>query len=435
MSGQGQAGRPDGTGADGTGANGTGADGTGANETGPDETGPDDDERRLVEARVDRLLAEHPPGATDERVFWGAQFDLGLAWVGFPTDHGGLGVARGLQTLVTDRLVEAGAPVDNRRINAIGIGMGAPTLVEHGTEEQLERWLRPMFTMEELWCQLFSEPGAGSDLAGLATRATREDGRWMVHGEKVWTTLADRARWGLLLARTDPDVPKHDGLTYFVLDLHVDGVQVRPLRQITGEAEFNSVHLAGAGIPDRHRVGDVGGGWGVAMTTLNNERVAIGGSRRSRGGGAIALALDAWRHHDRDDAARRDELTRLWIEAEVLRLTSERAAEMRGRGTPGPEGSTAKLAWAELNKEITAFAVDLLGAEGMRYPDGYDSGRSDGSSLYADDPRTRFLRARANSIEGGTSEIMRNILGERVLGLPGEPRVDKDVPWRDVPRG
>ncbi len=399
-----------------------------------DDDGAADPQRRRVEERVGRLLADHPPGTTGDREFWGAQFDLGLGWVHFPEGHGGLGVRPGLQRVVDERLREAGASTENRRRNGIGMGMGAPTIVEHGTDEQCGRWLRPMFTCEEIWCQLFSEPAAGSDLAGLEATAVREGDEWVVNGEKVWTTAAHHASWGLLVARTDPEVPKHRGLTYFVLDMDADGVDVRPLHQITGEAEFNSVHLEDVHVPDADRLGEVGQGWSVAMTTLMNERVAIGSSAAPRGSGAIALALDAWEQAGGDDPAARDELARLWIEAETMRLTNERAGQMREQGTPGPEGSTAKLQWAELNKEITSFALDVLGAEGMRYPDGYELGRPDGSTLYAEDIHKRFLRARANSIEGGTSEIMRNILGERVLGLPGEPRVDKDRPWNEVPR-
>jgi alkylation response protein AidB-like acyl-CoA dehydrogenase len=392
-----------------------------------------DNERELVEERLEALLKDHPPKETGEQEFWGAQFDAGLAWVNFPEGKGGLGVSPRHQTLVNQRVMAEGGSVRNRAINVIGIGMGAATLITHGTEEQQEL-LRPMFQAEEIWCQLFSEPGAGSDLAGLATSAVQEGDTWIVNGQKVWTTLAHLAKWGLLVARTDPDVPKHAGLTYFLVDMESDGVEVRPLYQITGEAEFNEVYFDDARIPDTMRVGEVGQGWSVSMTTLMNERVAIGGQVSPRESGTIEEAVKAWRDHDHDDPALRDELTRLWIEAEALRLTSIRAGEARRQGTPGPEGSTTKLHWADLNKKISSFTMDLMEAEGMTYPGGYEFTRPSMSAMRSGNPHKTFLRSRANSIEGGTSEIMKNILGERVLGLPGEPRVDKNIPWREVPR-
>jgi alkylation response protein AidB-like acyl-CoA dehydrogenase len=392
------------------------------------------DERRLVDERVEALFTAHPPADTDEREFWGAQYDHGLAWVQFPEGLGGLGVSPRWQAEVNRRIEEAGGSTRNRYLNVLGIGMGAGTLLAHGTEEHQRRFLRPMFTTEELWCQLFSEPGAGSDLAALSTTALREGDTWIVNGQKVWNTLAHLAKWGLLVTRTDPDVPKHAGLTYFVVDMEADGVDVRPLYQITGEAEFNEVYFDDVHIPDSMRLGEVGEGWKVSMTTLMNERVAIGGQVSPRGSGTIAHAVDAWHRIGSDDPVAKDRLTALWIEAEAMRLTAIRAGEAAKTGTPGPEGSTAKLHWADLNKTITSFAVDLLGAEGMTYPAGYGFSRPELTATRTEDPHKAFLRARANSIEGGTSEIMKNILGERVLGLPGEPRVDKNVPWRDVPR-
>ena len=392
------------------------------------------DERALVEERLAELLASHPPADTPEQEFWGAQFDLGLAWVQHPEGLGGLEVGPRWQALVDQTIVDAGGSTRNRYLNVIGIGMGAATLLAHGTEQHQRRFLRPMFTTEEVWCQLFSEPGAGSDLAALATSAVKDGDTWIVNGQKVWTTLAHIARFGLLVARTDPDVPKHAGLTYFVLDMEAEGVDVRPLYQITGEAEFNEVYLTDARIPDDLRLGEVGQGWTVAMTTLMNERVAIGSTVQPRGSGMIGQAVSVWRDRGHDDPVLRDELVRLWVEAEAMRLTTIRAGEARTRGTPGPDGSTSKLHWAELNKAISAFTMDLLGADGMTYPAGYRFVRPDETAIRSEDPHRSYLRARANSIEGGTSEIMKNILGERVLGLPGEPRVDKNLPWRDVPR-
>jgi alkylation response protein AidB-like acyl-CoA dehydrogenase len=389
------------------------------------------DEDRVT-ALVDRLLAEHPPATTPPREFLGAQFDLGLAWVHFPEGDGGLGVSPGLQRIVGERVAAAGGPHPFLR-NPIGYGMGAPTVVVHGSEEQKRRYLRPLFTGEEIWCQLFSEPGAGSDVASLSTRAVRDGDEWVVTGQKVWTTLAHLAKWGMLVARTDPEQPKHRGLTYFVVDMEAPGVEVKPLRQITGEAEFNEVFFTDVRIPDSERLGDVGDGWRVSITTLMNERVSIGGSVAPRGSGPIAEAVRIWKERGGGDAARRDELMRLWVESEVTRLTNLRAAQNRRMGTPGPEGSTAKLAFAELNKRIYELCIDLLGAEGMLYGS-YDMVRPEEVGLSGRDIHKMFLRSRANSIEGGTSEIMRNILGERVLGLPGDVRVDKELPWSKVPR-
>ncbi len=393
---------------------------------------PPEGAKSLVKERLDELLADYDSSA-DPKELWGRQYDLGLAWVHFEEGFGGLGVSPKHQRLVQQRLEAAGAPTWNRDINLLGIGMGAGVLSTHGTTEQKNRWLRPMFTTEEIWCQLFSEPDAGSDLANLSTRAVRDGDEWVVNGQKVWTTLAHMARWGMLPARTDPDAVKHQGLTYFIVDMESEGVDVRPLHQITGEAEFNEVFFNDVRIPDTHRIDDVGAGWRVAMTTLMNERVAIGSRPMPRGGGSMSEAVEVWREYGHSDPGLRDELTRLWAQWEAMRLTVERAGQMRKAGTPGPEGSTGKLAWADLNKEITAFAVDLMGWDGTLYPGGYELHRpqiTDEKTLQRD-----FLRARANSIEGGTSEIMRNILGERVLGLPGEPRVDKDLPWKEVPRG
>ena len=276
----------------------------------------------FVEKRVEALLGDHDPAATDPTTFLRARFDAGLAWVWFPEGQGGLGLDPDLQAVVEADLARAGAPAPDVDRNIIGHGMAAPTIATHGSGDQRDRYLRRIFTNEDIWCQLFSEPGAGSDLAALATRAARDGDEWVVTGQKVWTTLGHVARYGLLVARTDAAAPKHKGLTYFVLDMHA----------------------------------------------------------------------------------------------------------------PGPEGSVGKLAFAELNQRIYELCVDLMGMDGTLYESNYEMRRPDRAALTDGDPRFLFLRARANSIEGGTSEIMRNILCERVLGLPGEPRVDKDRPWAEVPR-
>ncbi|MFP3902109.1 MAG: acyl-CoA dehydrogenase family protein [Acidimicrobiia bacterium] len=396
-----------------------------------DRVTPADDEARVL-ALCDELLAACPPGSTDPVTFLGRQFDLGLAWVHFPEGHGGLGLAPGLQRVADERLREAGAPVAARR-NPIGHGMGAPTVVTHGSEAQKSRYLRPLFTNEEIWCQLFSEPGAGSDVASLSTRAVRDGDEWVLNGQKVWTTLAHVARFGMIVARTDPEAPKHRGLTYFVVDMHAPGVEVRPLFQMTGEAEFNEVYFTDVRIPDSERLGEVGDGWRVSLTTLMNERVAIGGQIPPRGSGFIGELMAVHARTGPHDRARTDRVMALWIRAEVLRLTNLRARQLRAQGTPGPEGSIGKLAMAELHKDLSECAVDLLGAEGMLYPGGYPMRRPESTALWQNAQQS-FLRTRANSIEGGTTEIMKNILGERVLGLPGDIRVDKDRPWSEVPR-
>ena len=392
-------------------------------------------DERFVIAATARLLDEQPPGSTDPETFLGAQFDAGLAWVHFPIGYGGLGRSRKLQRTIDARLEAAGAP-DRRARNPIGYGMAAPTIVTLGSEDQRRRYLRPLFTGEEIWSQLFSEPGAGSDVASLATRAERDGDEWVVNGQKVWTTLGHVARYGLLLARTDPDVPKHNGLTYFVVDMKAAGVDVRPLRQMTGDAEFNEVYLTNVRIPDAERLTPAGEGWRGAIVTLMNERVSGGTVRGEVGSGPISEAVALWRSRPADDPGApvfRDRLVRLWIDAEVLRLTGIRAATNSTLGTPGPEGSVGKLAVSELNKAVTDLCVDLLGAEGMLY-DSYEMHQPEETGSNASVPQRAFLRARANSIEAGSSEIMRNILGERVLGLPGDVRVDKALPWSQVAR-
>jgi alkylation response protein AidB-like acyl-CoA dehydrogenase len=333
-------------------------------------------------------------------------------------------VRAALQSVVDQRLVDAGASIENRTRNLIGVGYAAGTLVEFADLEVQDRLLRPTFTAEEVWCQLFSEPGAGSDLAGLSTSAALDGDVWRIRGQKVWTSFAHVARWGLLLARTDPDVQKHRGLTGFVVDMQAPGVDVRPLFEMTGDAEFNEVFLDDVRVPDAHRLGAVGDGWRVAISTLKNERVAAGGPT------LIDHAVRAWRSSDHDPA-RLDRLMQLWSAAEVLRLTTERAAI---GDDPRLNGSLLKLQWAELNKAIMELTLALQGARGMLYDDGYTFRRPAVTEVSSESSPKAFLRCRANSIEGGTSEIMRNVLAERVLGLPDAGREDRDMPWRDVPR-
>src|SRR5579863_3110313 len=391
-----------------------------------------------VDDLVDGLLADFPPASTPAQRFLEEQYDRGLAWVHFPEDSGGLGLTPRDQQRAQSRLHAGGAPAAGVR-NPIGYGMCAPTIATHGTPEQKARYLRPLFSNEEIWCQLFSEPGAGSDVAGLSSRAERDGDEWILNGQKVWTTLAHISSYGLIIARTNPDVPKHKGMTAFLVDMHAPGVEVRPLFQITGEAEFNEVFFTDVRIPDTMRLGGVGEGWGVSITTLMNERVSIGGTVPARDSGLIGEALSIWRRkwagrRDGHAMALRARLMERWVSNEVGRLSNWRASDLRRIGTPGPEGSTAKLAFAEENQRTSELCVDLLGSEGLLYKTRFPLVRPSESAFNAADPRKAFLRMRANSIEGGTSEVMRNIIGERVLGLAGEPRVDKDVAWKDVPR-
>jgi alkylation response protein AidB-like acyl-CoA dehydrogenase len=386
-----------------------------------------------LKAQVADFLATHDPKGGDPQEFLRARFDAGLAWVHYPAGLGGQGLPRSLQTVVDREFESVGAPSNHPERNGIGLGMAAPTILAHGTAEQKERWLRPLWTGEEIWCQLFSEPGAGSDLAGLATRAVRDGDTWIANGQKVWTSVAHIASRALLVARTNPDVPKHEGLTYFSLDMTQPGVEVRPLRQITGEAEFNEVFITDAAIPDADRIGDVGQGWTVSMATLMNERVSIGGNAMPREGGMIAAVARTWRDKpELRTPGLHDRMLRLWADAEVARIAGSRLRQQLAAGQPGPEGSAAKLVFARLNQEISEFEVELAGADGLRYDD-WTMRRPQGANFFGRNPVFRFLRAKGNSIEGGTSEILRNIVAERVLGLPKEARVDTG-PWKDLPR-
>ncbi len=373
-----------------------------------------------------------------------------------PREYGGLGVGPVEQGIIREELSAHRLPLVSA--NLLGVAMAAPTIVEHGTEEQRQRHVRPILVGDEIWCQLFSEPGSGSDVAGLSTRAERDGDEWVVNGQKVWTTLAHLSKWGMLVARTDPDQPKHRGLTYFALDMSTPGVEVRPLRQLTGDAEFNEVYFTDVRIPDSMRIGEVGRGWDVAITTLMNERVALGG-----GGGAgfdsgavspVDLLMTLARKTGAAiDPVARQRLAQLYIEARVLRYTNQRSqASLQAGKMPGPEGSIGKLLQAEWNQRVQETMIDVLGSYGLArfgpssrqgsmpglpVREGAVSGvghDADSAQFDTTDTIHTFLRSRANTIEGGTSEIMRNILGERILGLPGEPRADKDMPWSKVPR-
>ena len=302
--------------------------------------------------------------------------------------------------------------------NVLGLAMGGPVVIAHGTEEQKKRYLEPILSAEEIWCQGFSEPESGSDLASLKTKAVKDGDEWVVTGQKVWTTLAQFAKWCMLVARTDPDAPKHKGLTYFLMDMEQEGVQVRPLVQITGEGEFNELFIEEARIPEENVVGGVGNGWQVAITTLMNERAGLAFSavvgiqnslrrlaklaRETKlNGGSVA-----------DDAYYRQRIAQLHIEAETMRINAYRGlTKTMQTGTPGPEGSLGKWQWADINQGIAELALEIEGAYAPL-------GRGDEHAIDNGSWQYSFLRSRANSIEGGTTEILKNIIAERVLGLP-----------------
>jgi len=358
-----------------------------------------------------------------------AMGEAGYAAPLWPTEYGGLGGGVWMQNTIREELVRYRLPVISP--NVLGLGLAAPTIIAHGSEEQKRRYLPRILTSEEIWCQLFSEPGSGSDLAGLSTRAVRDGDDWVVNGQKVWTSIAQFAAFGLILARSNPDVPKHDGLTYLVVDMKSPGIEVRSLKQMTGGSEFNEVFFTDVRVPDANRLGAEGEGWAVARTTLMNERVVLGGiavGPESLGGGARHNPWQAFLEAipDRRDPAKREQIARLYIDQEVKEITAFRAALARRRGQePGPEGGVGKVYNAELNQRRTAFAMNAAGPAAIAWLPGDE---------VAERRATAFLRARANTIEGGTSEVLRNQMGERLLGLPREPEVDRGIPWRDIRR-
>jgi alkylation response protein AidB-like acyl-CoA dehydrogenase len=300
-------------------------------------------EEQQVADLVAELLAEFPPKEVDAVTFLGAQFDKGLAWVHFAPGCGGLGLNPKLQKLINERIYAQGAPNPMYR-NPIGHGMTGPTVAMWGSEAQKQRYLRPLFTGEEIWCQLFSEPGSGSDFAGLSSKGVKDGDEWIVNGQKVWTTLAHLSRFGLLVVRTNPEAVKHAGLTAFVVDMQDPTVQTLPLRQMTGEAEFNEVFFTDTRIHESEMLGQPGDGWRVSLTTLMNERQSIGGSIPQRGSGTIANLMKEWADAPewKKDDATRDEVMKLWIRAETLRLTNIRANNNRKMGDPGPRAASAR---------------------------------------------------------------------------------------------
>lgn len=387
----------------------------------------------MVEELARKVVTEFPPRDVPVAELMGAWYDAGLSWVHFPEGLGGLEGSRTLQLVANAILREAGGP-EPRTVNTIGYGIIAGTLRRYLPADRAAELLRPLATGEEKWCQLFSEPGAGSDLAGLATRAVRDGDGWRVTGQKVWNSLAHKAKWGVLLARTDPDVPKHKGLTYFYLDMTQPGVDVRPLRQLNGRSNFNEVFLTDVYIPDSQRLGEVGEGWIVANSTLGDERTSLGDRVPGRGSGAIGEAVELWHAHPgHQTPVLRERLTRLWMRAETHRLTGNRARVTAATGgVIGPESAITKLVGSELTQNIYEWCIEFLGPEGALI-DSYSTEAPDDESGPTSIQR-KYLRSRAATIEGGTSEILRNVLGERVLKLPQETRNDKRIPWSEVPR-
>jgi alkylation response protein AidB-like acyl-CoA dehydrogenase len=372
------------------------------------------DEEDPVRARVEALLAAHPPSETSPERFWEAQFDAGLAWVGARPGDGGLGVHPGLQVLADELLRAAGAPSNWDR-NPSGLAAAAPALLAAGTDGQRKRWLRPLFTCAEVWCQLFTEPDAGSDLAAVATTAVQEGDTWVVQGRKVYSTLAHVARWGLLLARTHPELPAHRGLSCFVVDMTAPGVDVRPIRALDGDAEFDEVVLDGSRVADAHRLGPAGGGWQVAVATLSSERLALAGPTRDRHGGPIGEVLRLWRERKDHDPVLRHRLADLWVHAEVARLTVARA-----RAGSSAAAAVARLLAADVDQRVWELCVDLLGPDGALY-DSWEPHEPRAAGESRRDPRRAYLRSRALTVQGGTAEIVRTLLAERVLDLPSSP--------------
>jgi alkylation response protein AidB-like acyl-CoA dehydrogenase len=370
-------------------------------------------------------LQENHPGPEPEagldevmafRREWQLQLHAaGWAGISWPQEYGGRGATMIEQAIFAAEASRQEAPSP---ANVLGLAMGGPVVIAHGTDEQKARYLEPILTGEEIWCQGFSEPESGSDLASLKTRAVKDGDEWVVTGQKVWTTFAQYAKWCMLVARTDPDAPKHQGLTYFLMDMEQDAVQTRPLVQITGEGEFNEVFFEEARVPDANVVGGVGNGWAVAITTLMNERAglafgAISQIQNSLGRLAkLARETPANGGTAADDQYFRQRIAQLHIEVETMRLNAYRGlTKTMQSGIPGPEGSLGKWQWADLNQDLTELALEIEGAYSM-LARGSEHAVSGGTWQYG------FLRSRANSIEGGTTDILKNIIAERVLGLP-----------------
>ncbi|HEX9235529.1 MAG TPA: acyl-CoA dehydrogenase family protein [Actinomycetota bacterium] len=342
--------------------------------------------------------------------------DAGWGAPGWPLEHGGRGLGPVEQMVWQQELARAGA---NFTHQMVGFGMAGPTIIAHGTAEQRERFLPPMLRGDEIWCQLFSEPGAGSDLASVTTRAVRDGDHWVVSGQKIWSSAAHFADWGILLGRFDFDLPKHDGLVYLVIDMHARGVEVRPLKEMDGSAHFNEVFLDGVRVPDEHRIGEPGDGWKVARTTLMNERMSLGASTAGFSFPFDRL-VELARSRGQDDAPLvRQDLAAVYIHERILQVLTERImAKLTLGQVPAAEGSIMKIALADLAVEASNVGLRLLRGEGSVYE---ESG-----------PQDAFLVSRSLHLGGGTDEVQKNVIGERILGLPREPDDDRGRPFRQT---
>ncbi len=382
----------------------------------PVKGGPDDFSTGYLEGTM-------APEEFNRRVkaWLGMLVDHGWAGITWPKQYGGRGGTPMQSQIWTQEASRWGVTVNPF---PVGIAMAGPTLMRHGTDEQKARFLEPMLRGEEIWCQLFSEPDAGSDLANISTKAVRDGDEWVVTGQKVWTSGAHESQWGILLARTDPDVPKHKGITYFLLDMASAGIDIRPLRQMTGSEHFNEVFLDEVRIPHDLVVGEVNGGWACALTTLSNERGLIAGGNKSSD--AVALIELAQKRGRNDDPVLRQLLVDCWSRQQIQRYLGFRLQTALSKGVPpGPETSVMKLFAAEYLRRLGRASLEMLGPEGQLYDDDAPAGT---------DWQARFLFAPAIGIAGGSNEVQRNIMAERVLGLPGEIRADRDVPFRELGR-
>lgn len=361
----------------------------------------------------------------DLDTWWPMLAEAGYVTPRWPVEYGGLGASAEVASVITRVLNRYRAP---RFTNPLGVSQAGMAILRFGTTEQKQRFLRPIARHEEVWCQLFSEPGAGSDLAGLSTRAVRDGEQWILDGQKVWTSLAHLASFGLLLARTDPSLPKHQGLTVFVVPMTSPGVTVRPLRHMAGEVEFNEVFLDEVRIDDQLRLGGLNEGWKIATAVLHAERQAVGGPDDELPGTRTGRSVD-WlvrQHVPIAERTARERLVRLYIDGEVLRLTSRRAAAQRTAGRDvGPEASILKLFSSEHAKRLQSLACDLEGAGGQAWEPDDRRRRNTAWSL---------MRIQSKTISGGTSEIQRNIIAERILGLPREPDPSRELAWSQVRR-
>ncbi|GAA3026696.1 acyl-CoA dehydrogenase family protein [Streptosporangium longisporum] len=363
--------------------------------------------------------APDPGGVAAAKGFMARLYDAGYSGITWPREWGGQGLTQAEERAFAEEAKDFTLPT---YVFSIGLGMCGPTLVDLGTPEQKARHLRPLLRGEEIWCQLFSEPGAGSDVAALQTRAVRTEDGWRVTGQKVWTSVAQHASYGLLLTRTDVDVPKHKGLTMFIVDMRAPGVTVRPLRDMTGRAHFNEIFFDDVHIPGENLVGQVNDGWSCAVTTLLHERLSISSGVGMGGQKDNPVAFDALRRTaDTSDPVVRDALVELYVRSRALALFNQRLSQETRAGIfPGARGSAAKLLLAELTMFQADLATSLAGPEAVAYEEG-GGGLAEALSL-----------APAMALGGGTNEIMRNIVGDRVLGLPPEPRLDKNVPFKDL---